>query len=148
MIHKKVDDVRELMPTLLPEIMSDATMGDVQYDDDIAIITYTLSHRFEVEDIKDIIEEQMELNILYYFVPSEHTTFGQQLCAYSDHNFGHMFKVHATTNGAGLVDMLVVTVFDSPEIMCINILFDLDLHVGKGKFISVRDRANVLIEFC
>ena len=148
MVQKIVDDYRELLPTLLPEIMTNANIDSVQYDDVTTIISYDLAQSFELEDIMDFMEDQMLLTFLYHYVPSEQTTFGHQVCAYSDWHFGNMFKVHITTNGAGKVNRLVVTIFDSMEAMGANLILDLELHERSGRFIQKREKTDVLVEFC
>ena len=61
----------------------------------------------------------------------------------------HMYKIHVTTNPSGLVDSLVATVYDSLEVMCSDLLDDLDRHEKqRGRFLDKRERADILVEFC
>lgn len=148
MLQKTVRNFVNEVPGLYPDLLGNAQAGEILYNDDTALIPFELNASLELEDVLDTLEDQMELTFLYHFVPSEQTSFGQQVCAYSDCNFGHMYKVHLTTNGAGKVDRLLVTIYSSIEVMCSDLITDLDLHENKGKLKLKRDKAELLVEFC
>ena len=148
-LQEAVDKFRVLAPMLLPELMMDSKFGEVDYMDESCVVQITLAREFDIEDVMDMFEDQMELTILYNYMPSVHTSFGHQCCAYSDSKFGHMYKIHVTTNPSGLVDSLVATVYDSLEVMCSDLLDDLDRHEKqRGRFLDRRERADILVEFC
>ena len=96
----------------------------------------------------DRFEDQMELTIFYHFIPSAQTDFGHQCCAYSDTQFGHMYKIHASTNASGMVDSLTVTLYDSLDAMCTDLMEDLDRHENRGRFIHKVPKEDLLVEFC
>lgn len=148
MIQEVIENFKMLAPALLPELFDKASIAETDIDEETATISYTLSHKYELEDVMDRFEDQMELTILYHFIPSLQTDFGHQCCAYSDAQFGHMYKIHASTNASGMVDSLTVTVYDSLDAMCTDLMEDLDRHENRGKFIHKVPKENLLVEFC
>lgn len=147
LLQKEVEDFLRISPLILPELLGDAKIGKTDYDDEMAVIPVTLKAKFDLEEVMDFLEDQMELTILYHFVPSTHTTYGHQCCAYSDVRFGHMYKIHAVTNESGLVESLTVTVFSSLEVMATNLMGDIESHEKRGKFLHKRTKQQLLVEF-
>ena len=137
-----------MAPILLPDLFTDAKIGEADMDDETATIPCQLLKSHDMEDVMNIFEDQMELTILYHFVPSLQTNFGHQCCAYSNVNFGDMYKIHASTNASGLVDTLTVTMYSSMETMCTDLLEDLDRHEGRGMFKYRIPKETILVEFC
>ena len=148
MIQEVIENFKMFAPALLPELFDKASIAETDIDEETATISYTLSHKYELEDVMDRFEDQMELTILYHFIPSLQTDFGHQCCAYSDAQFGHMYKIHASTNASGMVDSLTVTVYDSLDAMCTDLMEDLDRHENHGKFIHKLPKEDLLVEFC
>ena len=148
MLQETIEKFRSLAPLLLPELFADAQSGEADIDDEMAMISYTLPQGYDMEDVMDKFEDQMELTILYHFIPSAQTDFGHQCCAYSDTQFGHMFKIHASTNASGLVDALTVTLYGSMDVMCTDLLDDLARHENRGKFLHKMSKEALLVEFC
>lgn len=148
LLQESIENFQRIAPLILPDLLGEAKMGEADLLDEYAIVPYTLTKQFKLDDVMDMLEDQMELTILYHYIPSVHTCFGHQCCAYSDCQFGHMFKVHATTNVSGMIEALVVTVYTSMEVMCMDLLNDLELHEKSGKFLHKRDKSQILVEFC
>lgn len=146
-LQKEVEDFIRIAPLILPELLGDVNPGETDYDDEVAVIPYTLKSQYDIEEVMDFLEDQMEMTILYHFVPSTHTTYGHQCCAYSDVRFGHMFKIHAVTDEHGLIGSLTVTVFSSLEIMATNLMSDIDSHEKRGRFLYKRTKQQLLVEF-
>ena len=93
MIQEEIEQFKMLAPAILPELFDSVSIAETDIDEESATISYALSHQYDLEDVMDKFEDQMELTILYHFIPSAHTDFGHQCCAYSDTQFGHMFKM-------------------------------------------------------
>lgn len=148
MLQEAVETFKTLAPLLLPELFAKAKSGETDIDDEMAAISYVLEKPYDMEDVMNMFEDQMELTILYHFIPSQHTDFGHQCCAYSNANFGHMFKIHATTAPSGMVETLTVTVYGSMETMCTDLIEDLDRHEGRGMFRHKLPKEVILVEFC
>ena len=120
MLQQEVEKFKEIAPLILPELLGNAEMGENDLVGDTGLIPYTLSGEYELEEVMDMLEDQMELTILYHFMPSKQTDFGHQCCAYSDPTFGHMFKIHVVTNGAGKVNAMTWTAMRDREGSFIN----------------------------
>ena len=148
MLQQEVEKFKEIAPLILPELLGNAEMGENDLVGDTGLIPYTLSGEYELEEVMDMLEDQMELTILYHFMPSKQTDFGHQCCAYSDAQFGHMYKIHASTNASGMVESLTVTLYDSLDAMCTDLMEDLDRHENHGKFIHKLPKEDLLVEFC
>lgn len=148
MLLESIENFKALAPLLLPELFADAKAGEADIDDEVATIPYQLTKRHDMEDVMNMFEDQMELTMLYHFVPSRQTDFGHQCCAYSNIRFGHMFKIHASTGASGKVGTLTVTLYDSMEAMCTDLIEDLDRHEGRGMFKYKLRKESILVEFC
>ena len=146
MIQEEIEQFKMLAPAILPELFDSVSITETDIDEESATISYALSHQYDLEDVMDKFEDQMELTILYHFIPSAHTDFGHQCCAYSDTQFGHMFKIHASTNASGKVETLTVTVYDSLDAMCTDLMEDLDRHENRGKFVHKVPKEDLLVE--
>ena len=75
----------------------------------------------------NLLEDEMEMILLYHHIPSTQTVFGHSCCAYSNPAFGRMFKINAKTNSAGLVDLINVTIFGSLEVFSAEVCVDLSV---------------------
>ena len=64
----------------------------VKYDDYV-LLTFQLNTPFTIEEVMDMLEDEMEMIILYHHIPSHQTEFGHSCCAYSNPSFGRMFKI-------------------------------------------------------
>ena len=148
MIQEAIEQFKTFAPAILPELFDNASVAETDIEEETATISYTLSRQYELEDVMDRFEDQMELTIFYHFVPSAQTDFGHQCCAYSDTQFGHMYKIHASTNASGMVDSLTVTLYDSLDAMCTDLMEDLDRHENRGRFIHKVPKEDLLVEFC
>lgn len=147
-MQESIENFKTFMPLLLPELFGAAKAGEADINDEVAVINFTLARPCELEDVMNMFDDQMELTILYHIVPSEHTDFGHQCCAYSDITFGHMFKIHACTSASGKVETLTVTLFTSMDVMCTDLMDDLDRHENRGNFKYKIPKENLLVEFC
>ena len=148
MIQEAIEQFKTFAPAILPELFDNASVAETDIEEETATISYTLSRQYELEDVMDRFEDQMELTIFYHFIPSAQTDFGHQCCAYSDTQFGHMYKIHASTNASGMVDGLTVTLYDSLDAMCTDLMEDLDRHENRGRFIHKVPKEDLLVEFC
>lgn len=147
MIQKNTEEFLSLVPLQLPQLLNVARMEQPQLYDDYALLTFNLAEAYSLEEVMNMWEDDIELVILYHHVPSPTVRFGHSACAYSNPNFGQMYKVNAQTNDDGLVDCVKVTVFDSVEQMCGDLCLDLTLHERGGTFLYKRERQQVLVDF-
>lgn len=148
LLHESVELFQSIIPLLLPEVFEDAVVQKVSIYDETAVMPYSFDRAFDLEELMNYFEDQMEFNILYHFCLSDSVSFGHQCCAYADERFGHMVKINVSTNDNGLVDSAIVTVFDSLEVMVTDLLGDLRRHEKFGHFVYRQAEEDLLVEFC
>ena len=134
MLQLFYDDFISYVPLQLPQLLDVTTMEKPQFYDDYVLLSFPLAGQYELEEVMDIFEDDIELIILYHHIPSSSTSFGHSACAYSNPAFGQMFKMNAKVAGNGYVDRIDVTIYDSLEFMCSDICLDMKLHEQSGHF--------------
>ena len=97
--------------------------------------------------VMDMLEDDMELIVLYHHIPMQDEPFGHSTCAYSNPSFGQMFKVNAKTDSDGKVHTVLVTIYDSLEQMYGDLCLDLQLHSKSGKLKYQKNKEDILIDF-
>ena len=110
-------------------------MEEPQFYGDYVLLTFPLRDSYDLEEIMDMFEDDMELITLYHHIPAGMGNFGHSTCAYSNPAFGHMFKMNAKT------------VYDSLELMYGDLCLDLHLHSGTGHFKYKKEQEDVLMDF-
>ena len=136
MLQLFYDDFLSFVPLQLPQLLDVTTMEQPQFYDS-----------YDLEEVMDIFEDDMELITLYHHIPSSATTFGSSTCAYSNPAFGQMFKMNARVSDTGKVDRIDVTIYESLEFMCSDICLDLKLHKKTGHFKYRKTKEELLAEF-
>lgn len=147
MLQLFYDDFISFVPLQLPQLLDVTTMEKPQFYDDYVLLSFPIAGQYDLEEVMDILEDDIELVILYHHIPSSSTTFGRSACAYSNPAFGQMFKMNAKVGGTGKVDRIDVTVYDSLEFMCSDICLDLKLHERSGFFKYRKNKEELLAEF-
>ena len=97
MLEQFCDDFLAVVPLQLPELLDKRKMEKPVKYDDYVLLTFQLNTPFTIEEVMDMLEDEMEMIILYHHIPSRHTEFGHSCCAYSNPSFGRMFKVNGST---------------------------------------------------
>ena len=91
MLQLFYDDFLSFVPLQLPQLLDVTTMEQPRFYDDYVLLSFPLSEPYDLEEVMDIFEDDMELIVLYHHIPSSATTFGCSTCAYSNPAFGQMF---------------------------------------------------------
>ena len=147
MLQLFYDDFLSFVPLQLPQLLDVTTMEQPQFYDDYVLLSFPLADPYDLEEVMDIFEDDMELITLYHHIPSSATTFGSSTCAYSNPAFGQMFKMNARTEEDGKVHVVVATVYDSLELMYGDLCLDLELHARSGTFKYKKIKEEVLMDF-
>lgn len=134
MLQLFYDDFLSFVPLQLPQLLDVTKMEQPQFYDDYVLLSFPLADPYDLEEVMDIFEDDIELITLYHHIPSSATTFGSSTCAYSNPAFGQMFKMNARVSDTGKVDSIDVTIYESLEFMCSDICLDLKLHEKTGHF--------------
>ena len=135
MLQLFYDDFLSFVPLQLPQLLDVTTMEQPQFYDDYVLLSFPLAEQYDLEEVMDILEDDMEMIILYHHVPSGATAFGQ------------MFKMNARITDTGKADRIDVTVYDSLEFMCSDLCLDLKLHEQCGYFKYRKNKEELLAEF-
>ena len=118
MLRHFYNDFMALVPLQLPQLIDVTTMEKPQFYGDYVLLTFPLRDSYDLEEVMDMFEDDMELITLYHHIPMRVGEFGHSTCAYSNPAFGHMFKMNAKTGADGKVSHVVATVYDSLELLC------------------------------
>ena len=103
MLRHFLDDFMSFVPLQMPQLLNVATMEEPQFYGDYVLLTFPLRDPYDLEEVMDIFEDDMELITLYHHVPVGLEKSGHSTCAYSNPAFGQMFKMNARTDADGKV---------------------------------------------
>ena len=101
MLRHFLDDFMSFVPLQMPQLLNVATMEEPQFYGDYVLLTFPLRDPYDLEEVMDIFEDDMELITLYHHIPSHTVKFGHNTCAYSNPAFGQMFKMNCQTGADG-----------------------------------------------
>lgn len=147
MLRHFYDDFMTFVPLQLPQLLDVTTMEEPQFYGDYVLLTFPLRNPYDLDEVMDMFEDDMELITLYHHIPAMTGNFGHSTCAYSNPAFGQMFKMNAKTNADGKVNTVLVTIYDSLEQMYGDLCLDLELHSKGGTFKYKRDKDDLLMNF-
>ncbi len=147
MLREFLEKFMAFVPLQLPQLLDSTKMHKPLFYDDYVLLTFDTSNGYDLEEVMDMMEDDIELIMLYHHLPSRHTMYKHSTCAYSNPNFGQMFKMNAETDDSGKVKHISVTIYESLEYMCADICLDLKLHEKGGFFKYKRNRETVLLDF-
>lgn len=147
MLRHFLDDFMAFVPLQLPQLLDITTMEEPQFYGDYVLLTFPLRDPYDLEEVMDMFEDDMELITLYHHIPLQSEKFGHSTCAYSNPAFGQMFKMNAKTNTDGKVSSIIATVYDSLEQMYGDLCLDLNLHAKSGTFKYKKNKDDILMDF-
>ena len=138
-------------PTIMPTLFDNYYLKETQEYNGYAILTYEVSHPVPIEDVLNIMDGDAYMRILYYTHPNPKaitTKFGQCACTYFMPEEQRNIKMNFTTDEKGLVNMILVTVYGSIDIMYPDLRNDLRLNtVGSMVVKESRDEAELMNDF-
>lgn len=147
MLRHFYNDFMAFVPLQLPQLLDVTTMEEPQFYGDYVLLTFPLRTPYELDEVMDMFEDDMELITLYHHIPMRTEKFGHSTCAYSNPAFGQMFKMNAKTDTEGNVNSILVTIYDSLEQMYGDLCLDLELHSKSGFLKYKKDKSDVLMNF-
>ena len=147
MLRHFYNDFMALVPLQLPQLIDVTTMEKPQFYGDYVLLTFPLRDSYDLEEVMDMFEDDMELITLYHQIPLLSEKFGHSTCAYSNPAFGQMFKMNARTDTDGKVSSIIATVYDSLEQMYGDLCLDLNLHSKSGIFKYKKNKDDLLMNF-
>ena len=147
MLNLLINDFLAIIPLQMPELLDKNQVSEPQIYGDYALLDFKLSSPLSLDDVAEIVDDGMELVLLYVHIPSSDTEFGHCCCAYSNPSFGRMFKMNASTNSSGMVEHIMVTIYADLEFMSGEVINDLALHSRTGFFKYHLAKEDLLLNF-
>lgn len=142
-----MDNFLAIAPSQLPRIINQEWMEKPLFYEVFTLLTFNLPKTYSVDEIMDMFDEQMQIIPLYHKVCSNATSFGHSCAAYSNPDFGQMYKINAATDGKGVVSSVTVTIYESLEMMYGDVNQDVELNSKTGYFKYKREKAEILANF-
>lgn len=147
MLRHFLDDFMAFVPLQLPQLLDITTMEEPEFYGDYVLLTFPVRTPYDLEEVMDMFEDDMELITLYHHIPLLSEKFGHSTCAYSNPAFGQMFKMNARADTDGKVSSIIATVYDSLEQMYGDLCLDLNLHSKSGVFKYKKNKDDILMDF-
>lgn len=147
MLRHFLNDFMAFVPLQLPQLLDITTMEEPQFYGDYVLLTFPMRDPYDLEEVMDMFEDDMELITLYHHIPLQSEKFGHSTCAYSNPAFGQMFKMNVKTDTDGKVSSIIATVYDSLEQMYGDLCLDLNLHAKSGTFKYKKNKDDILMDF-
>src|SRR5574344_906768 len=147
MIEEAIESFKIVAPMLVPEIFSTSNLKEVEIREDDALLSYAIINPMDFEEVLNTLEDQLEFILLYHHQAVSGIVFGQSCCAYSNPKYGHMVKVNASTNVNGMCDSIDVTIYDTLDFMCQELLEELRIKTNRGKFLYHKEECEVMSDF-
>lgn len=138
-------------PTIMPSLFDNFYLKETQEGNGYAILTYEVHQAQPIEDVLNIMDGDAYMRILYYTHPNPkavQTKFGQRACTYFMPEEQRNIKMNFATDEKGLVNMILVTVYGSIDIMYPDLLTDLRLNTEGSMLVKERrNEAEVMNDF-
>jgi len=148
MLNSKIDNFLSHVHFQMASIMSRQFYSGVEMDTESALLEFNLPEPLPINDLLDILDDHMELVILYHVIPSGATVMGEQCCAYSDPAADFIYKVNCITGDNGTCGTIYVTLYESLETMGIDVQSELEEQTAKShEIVFARKLTDVLRDF-
>lgn len=148
MLKEVLKKFMALAPLRLPKLLGVTMPDDVDTDEDTLYIVFPLEEPFPTTTVMDMLEDDMELSLLYNGKKIE-STRTQVCCFFSSPRAGSlMFKINIQSDEQGMSHQLGVTLFDDPQVMEDNLETDLKVHTAELNFIKSMTATDLLNLFC
>lgn len=148
MQNSKIDNFLSHVHLQMASIMSRQFYAGVEIDTESALLEFNLPEPMPLNDLLDILDDHMELVILYHVIPSDAIVMGEQCCAYSDPVADFIYKVNCITNDNGTCSTVYVTLYESLETLGIEVQAELEEQTAKSReIIFARSLNDVLRDF-
>ena len=131
----------------MPRMLSQGNFTDSEISDETVVLEYNLKQPIPIEEFFDELDDQMDLILLYYVIPSDMTQLGHKCCAYTNPVFDQMFKINGQSNDSGEVEKVYVTLYDSLLTFGVEIRNELNEMTSKFRATYARNETDVLRDF-
>lgn len=148
MIKDEVTRFMALAPLMLPKLIKNTTAEETDITDDSAILYFTLEEALPISLVMDMLEDDMELSLLYHGTSKENAKLHHCCFFTSPANGKDMFKFNMVSDNREYVSDLTISIFDSLDTMESELESDLTSHAKSFDFIQAMEVSEVLGLFC
>ncbi len=132
----------------MPQLTARQNFIDVEYHEDSSVLEFHIPEPLPIGELLDILDDHMELIILYHVIPTNATVMGEQCCAYSDPTCDFIYKVNGITDDNGKCDTVYVTLYQSLETLGIEVQTELEKKTAScHEVVFSRNLTEVLRDF-
>lgn len=132
----------------MPQMTARQNFIDVEHREDNSVLEFHIPEPLPIGELLDILDDHMELIILYHVIPTNATVMGEQCCAYSDPTCDFIYKVNGITDDNGKCDTVYVTLYQSLETLGIEIQTELEKKTAScHEVVFTRNMTEVLRDF-
>lgn len=71
MLRHFLKDFMTFVPLQLPQLLDVTTMEEPQFYGDYVLLTFPLHDPYDLEEVMDMLEDDMELIVLYHHIPMQ-----------------------------------------------------------------------------
>lgn len=148
MLNSTIERFLNHLNLQMPEITARQYYCDVEYHGDSSVLEFHIPEAMPIDRLLDILDDHMELIILYHVIPTNATVMGEQCCAYSDPTCDFIYKVNGITDDNGKCDTIYVTLYQSLETLGIEVQNELEKKTAScHEIIFARQLTEVLRDF-
>ena len=147
MTQNALESFNSLAPLLMPKLIDLNRLDAIDDYGEYALLTFSLAKPLGIEEVMNIMEDQMELTVLYHTIASDATDAGQHCCTYSNPSFSHMYKFNAQTMASGKVETVYVYIYESLEDMLEALKSDMEQHSHFANFKAKVEMAQLIADF-
>jgi len=148
MNKEEVTKFMALAPLMLPKLIGDISPDETDITEDFAILYYTLEEPFPIGLAMEMLEDDMELALLYHGTDKTNKKV-HHCCFFTSPKAGrNMFKFNLISDNREFVSDLTISIYDTLDVMESELESDLSAHEGKFDFIQAMQNWDVLSHFC
>ena len=148
MIKDNVTKFLALAPLILPRLIGNGRPDDTDINEDSAVLFFTLEEQLHISLVMDMLEDDMELNLLYHGTSKENPRVHHCCFFASPGSSRDMLRFNITSDKHEMVDSITVTIYDSLDTMEGELESDLKAHTGRFDFIHSLNTSQLLEIFC
>lgn len=141
----KIERFLSYISLQMPTLMAREHYCGAEIFDGMSVLEFKLPRLFDVGELLDEFDDQMELIILYHVIPSDATVVGHQCCAYSNPSFDYLYNGISDDNGQ--CDTLYVSLYDSLETFGLDLQAELNDQTIGSRILFARKEEDLLRDF-
>lgn len=147
MIRQFYNSFMQTAPLQMPQLLSPANLRNIEDRGDIWLLHFTLPCGYIIDEVVDIIDDNLQMNLLYQSEGNGLAGSGQSAVAYANRQFGQMYKIAVLTGADRVVSELTVTLYESIDIFEADLKQDLAKAAQSGRLKYCQKREDLLANF-